>query len=116
MTLPQIMLSGASALFHAKTLSANMTPQTENMNDALGGLGLIHAEALSFALAETMPRPDAQAETKKLCAQAIEAGQELATIAQAAHTSISPATFQATEQMGCAPNQARAFSAAVKAL
>ncbi|MEJ6746912.1 MAG: lyase family protein [Yoonia sp.] len=116
MTLPQIMLSGASALAHAKTLSANMTPQTENMNDALGGLGLIHAEALSFALAETMPRPDAQAETKKLCAQAIETGQELATAALAAHPSISPATFQATEQMGCAPNQARAFTAAVKAL
>ncbi|MDA9265161.1 lyase family protein [bacterium] len=116
MTLPQIMLSGASALFHAKTLSANMTPQTENMNDALGGLGLIHAEALSFALAETMPRPDAQAETKKLCAQAIETGQGLATVAQVAHPSISSATFQATQQMGCAPNQARAFAAAVKAL
>ena len=116
MTLPQIMLSGASALAHAKTLSANMTPQTENMNDALGGLGLIHAEALSFALAETMPRPDAQAETKKLCAQAIETGQELAAIALATHPAISPATFQATEQMGCAPNQARAFTAAVKAL
>ena len=116
MTLPQIMLSSASALAHAKTLSANMTPQTKNMNDALGGLGLIHAEALSFSLAETMPRPDAQAETKKLCAQAIEKGQELATVAQAAHPSISPATFKATEQMGCGPNQARAFAAAVKAL
>jgi 3-carboxy-cis,cis-muconate cycloisomerase len=116
MTLPQIMLSGASALSHAKILSANMTPQIENMNNALGGLGLIHAEALSFALAETMPRPDAQAETKKLCAQAIETGQELATVAQATHPSISPETFQATEQMGVAPNQARAFAAAVKAL
>jgi 3-carboxy-cis,cis-muconate cycloisomerase len=116
MTLPQIMLSGASALSHAKILSANMTPQIENMNNALGGLGLIHAEALSFALAETMPRPDAQAETKKLCAQAIETGQELATVAQATHPSISPETFQATEQMGVAPIQARAFAAAVKAL
>ena len=63
-----------------------------------------------------MPRPDAQAETKKLCAQAIETGQELAAIALATHPAISPATFQATEQMGCAPNQARAFTAAVKAL
>ena len=116
MTLPQIMLSGASALAHTKTLSANMTPQTENMNDALGGLGLIQAEALSFALAETMPRPDAQAETKKLCAQAIETGQELAAIALAAHPTISPATFQATEQMGYAADQAHAFVAAVKAL
>ena len=93
-----------------------MTPQTENMNDALGGLGLIHAEALSFALAETMPRPDAQAETKKLCAQAIETGQELVAIALAAHPAISPATFQATEQMGHAAYQAHAFVAAVKAL
>lgn len=116
MILPQIMLSGASALAHAKTQSANMTPQTENMNDALGGLGLIHAEALSLALAETMPRPDTQAETKKLCAQAIEAGQELAEIALAAHPMISSATFQATEQMGHAADQAYAFVAVFKAL
>jgi len=116
MTLPQIMLSGASALTLAKTLSVTMAPKIENMDDALGGLGLIHAEALSFALSETMPRPDAQVETKKLCTQAIETGQELAVIAQAAHPSISPATFQATDQMGHAPDQARAFAAAVKAL
>ena len=37
-------------------------------------LGLIHAEALSFALAPTLGRAEAQAEVKTLAAQARETG------------------------------------------
>lgn len=116
MVLPQIMLSGSAALEHAKTLSVQMTPKIVQMEAALGGLGLIHAEALSFALAEIMPRPDAQAATKKLCAEAKEKSTDLASLALAAYPAIDPSTFQPADQMGHAPDQARAFAAAVKAL
>jgi 3-carboxy-cis,cis-muconate cycloisomerase len=115
MVLPQIMLSGAAALEHAKTLSVQMTPQIVQMESALDGLGLIHAEALSFALTEFMPRPDAQAATKQLCADAQETGNDLASLALAAYPAISPSTFQPRDQLGHAPDQARAFVSMVKA-
>lgn len=116
MVLPQIMLSGASSLEITKKLGAEMAPRPAHMKDALGGSGLIHAEALSFALAESMPRPDAQTATKELCRTAIETGRDLASVALAAHPSIDPATFQPAKQMGHAPQIARDFAAAVKAL
>jgi 3-carboxy-cis,cis-muconate cycloisomerase len=116
MVLPQIMLSGAAALEHAKTLSVQMTPQIVQMETALAGLGLIHAEALSFALAEIMPRPDAQAATKQLCAEAQETSTDLASLTLVAYPAIAPSTFQSADQLGHAPDQARAFAAAVKAL
>ena len=116
MVLPQIMLSGAAALEHAKTLAAQVTPQTQQMETAIGGHGLIHAEALSFALAEIMPRPDAQAMTKNLCRDTISADSDLPTVALAAYPALDPATFHPSDQMGQAPEQARAFAAAVKAL
>ncbi|MFT4707588.1 MAG: 3-carboxy-cis,cis-muconate cycloisomerase [Ascidiaceihabitans sp.] len=116
MVLPQIMLSGAAALEHAKTLSVQITPQIVQMETALAGLGLIHAEALSFALAEIMPRPDAQAAAKTLCAEAQKTGTDLASLTLAAYPTIDPSIFQPADQMGHAPDQARAFVAAVKAL
>ena len=115
MVLPQIMLSGAAALEHAKTLSVQITPQIVQMETALAGLGLIHAEALSFALAEIMPRPDAQAAAKTLCAEAQKTGTDLASLTLAAYPTIDPSIFQPADQMGHAPDQARAF-VAVKAL
>lgn len=116
MVLPQIMLAGASALEIAKGLTAQLAPQTVQMETALAGLGLIHAEALSFALTDIMSRPEAQAATKKLCLEAHATGRDLATIAMAAYPDISPSIFHPSDQMGNAPDQARAFVAAVKAL
>jgi 3-carboxy-cis,cis-muconate cycloisomerase len=116
MVLPQIMMSGASALELAKGLTAQFEPRTAQMENALGGLGLIHAEALSFALADLMPRPDAQAATKTLCHEAIETGRDLGALAKAAYPKLDPATFQPSAQMGQAPQLARDFVAAVKAI
>ena len=116
MMLPQIMLCGAAALLHAKTLSVQMAPQIVQMETALCGLGLIHAEALSFALTEIMPRPDAQAATKQLCSDAKETGTDLVSLALAAHPALDLSTFQPRDQMGHAADHARAFGVAVKAL
>ena len=71
LTLPQMCAGFGRALLTAQGLADTITPDAARMRAALtGGLGLIHAEALSFALAETMPRPEAQAAVKALTAEA----------------------------------------------
>jgi 3-carboxy-cis,cis-muconate cycloisomerase len=110
MVLPQIVLCAASALTHAKNLCENMAPASDHMAQALGGLGLIHAEALSFALAETMPRPDAQAATKALCKQAQETGVTLGELALQAYPDLPKSVFSVSDQMGQAPTIARNFA------
>lgn len=114
MMIPQIALGAAAGLIHAQKLAKGMSPNVDQMLANLDGAGgTIHAEALSFALAKQMPRPQAQAATKKLCTDALESGQPLATLAVAAYPDIAPATFDPDSQMGDAPNQARAFVNAV---
>ena len=117
MILPQIALGAACGLQHAKALAQGMTPDTARMARNLeGGLGLIHAEALSFALASTLPRPQAQAETKALCRAAQETGTPLEKVARAAHPELPAALFHADQSLGLAPQEARAFAARARAL
>ena len=117
MILPQIALGAACALQHAKTLAQGMTPNTARMAHNLeGGLGLIHAEALSFALASTLPRPQAQAETKALCREAQETGTQLETVARAAYPELPVGLFHPDQSLGLAPQEARAFAARARAL
>lgn len=113
MVLPQIVLCTASALTHAKTVCETLSPQPAKMTDALSGLGLIHAEALSFALAEIMPRPAAQAATKTLCAQAQDTRVPLAELASKAYPDLSKSVFNPGDQMGQAPDIARNFATQV---
>ena len=52
----------------AEGMMAGIAPDAAAMRVQLeGGLGLIHAESLTFALAAQVPRPEAQAEVKALC-------------------------------------------------
>lgn len=81
------------------------------------GLGLIHAEALSFALAAHMPRPDAQARVKTLCAEAMATQTHLRDLVADQHPELETAAlFQATEQLGTAPTEARSFTRQVRAI
>lgn len=117
MILPQIALTAACALQHAKTLSATMAPDTDRMTDTLkGNLGLIHAEALSFALTAKLQRPQAQTVTKALCRQAREEGVELETIARTAYPDLPETLFDPAQSLGLAPQEAQAFVARAKAL
>lgn len=117
MVLPQIALTAACALQHAKALSETMTPSVGKMAATLeGGLGLIHAEALSFVLAAQMPRPQAQAVTKELCKQAQQEGVELKEIALAAYPDLPADLFDPVQSLGLAPQEAQAFVARAKAL
>ncbi|MEP1199207.1 lyase family protein [Tateyamaria sp.] len=110
MVLPQIALSTASSLETARAVMEGLSPQTDQMLRHVEGLGLMHAEALSFALAAQMPRPEAQAATKALVAQAVETGVSLQAVAQAAHPDLADDLFDPVRQMGLAPDAARAFA------
>lgn len=117
MVVPQLSLSLASALTHAKTLSACLTPHPIQMRATLeGNLGLIHAEALSFALAKLMPRPKAQSVTKALCREAQDKSTPLANLAEAAYPALASETFDPAANLGQAPAEARAFAARTRAL
>jgi 3-carboxy-cis,cis-muconate cycloisomerase len=117
MVLPQIALSAACALQHAKALSQGMTPDTDRMARTLeGGLGLIHAEALSFALSARTHRPEAQAQTKALCAAAQQSGTPLETLARAAYPDLPEDLFDPATSLGLAPQEALAFVARARTL
>ena len=117
MVVPQLALSLAAALQQAKTLSAGMRPNPVQMHATLEqSLGLIHAEALSFALAELMPRPEAQAKAKALCLEAREKRIPLQKLAQADYPDLRDAVFDPGQSMGQAPAEALAFAARAKAL
>lgn len=117
MVLPQVCLGAASALSITKALVEEMTPNTEQMAQNLDASnGLIHAEALSFALAQTMPRPDAAQTAKALCKQAITSRSSLETVARAAHSDLPKHLFDAQSQLGHAPAEALAFAARAEAL
>ena len=114
MTVPQLTLGLAAALHHAKKICEGMTPQPDRMQATMdAGLGLIHAEALSFALAQHMPRPEAQAATKALCKEALAQDKNLAILAQAAYPDL---VFDPAAGLGQAPAEARHFAARAKAL
>lgn len=112
MSLGQICMTCARALSAAEELAANITPNTEAMAHNIDdGLGLIYAEALSFALTETMPRPDAQAAVKQLCQQVKSENIPLPELAASAWPDMDfTPLFTPAAQLGDAPRQARNFA------
>ena len=117
MVVPQLSLCLAAALYHAKALTQTMAPHPVQMRAALdGNLGLIHAEALSFALADLMPRPEAQQKTKTLCKEAKDTQVPLAKLALGAYPQLSETVFDPVRQMGQATQEALSFADRVKAL
>ncbi len=112
MAVPQLTLCLASALHHAKTMVSGLTPHPVQMHSALtASLGLIHAEALSFALADTMPRPKAQKITKMLCLEAQEKQVPLADLVAADYPDLAPGIFDPSHQTGHAVTEAETFVA-----
>lgn len=118
LALPQLCLGAAAALEQAGTLAETLAPNPGAMTANLAaGQGLIHAEALSFALTAKLPRPEAQAEVKALCRKVAETGQPLPALAALAHPDLDlSAVFDPARQLGDAPATARRFANAVRAL
>ncbi|MDJ0822255.1 MAG: lyase family protein [Paracoccaceae bacterium] len=114
LTLPQLVLSGAASLNITRDLAQTIAPDTDAMAQTLTDTGgLILAERLSFALAQTLPRPEAQAETKRLCAEARDTGQPLSQLAAQAHPDLPGDLFDPSTALGQAPQEAQAFAKAV---
>ena len=114
--LPQICISVGRALKTAEALLPGISPDTERMALLIDddGLGLIYAEALSFALAAAIPRPEAQRVTKSLCEEARDTATPLRELATRDFPDIDlEALFTPEAQLGTAPEEARAFAAAV---
>ncbi|MEX0316512.1 MAG: adenylosuccinate lyase family protein [Ruegeria sp.] len=112
MCLPQIVLGAGAAGQTARALTERIKPNPDAMQAALDShLGMIHAEALSFALAEHMPRPEAQAATKSLCREATETSMPLRDVVARYWPQIDTARlFDPGEQLGLAPDEARNFA------
>ncbi|RMH42750.1 MAG: adenylosuccinate lyase family protein [Alphaproteobacteria bacterium] len=72
LSLPQILMASGQAVRLAADIAAVLEPNARAMRCGLDpdGLGLVHAERIAFALAERMPRPEAQAAVKSLAAEA----------------------------------------------
>ncbi|WP_134679067.1 class-II fumarase/aspartase family protein [Paracoccus ravus] len=108
LSLPQLCISTGRALALAEQVIASLSPDADAMARNLNaGGGLIHAEALSFALARHMPRPEAQARIKELCAEAIRAGGSLPDLVRRDF----PDLDLAIGSLGTAPSEARDFAA-----
>lgn len=112
MCLPQIVLGAASAARTADKLTTALAPDATRMARALASEGgQIHAEALSFALARQMPRPEAQAAVKALCQEATNSDADLCDLVARDWPDLDASgIFDPARQMGLAPTAARNFA------
>ncbi len=112
LSLGQMIMATARSLSCAQELTQTITPNAAKMRQNLEGeIGLIYAEALSFALANHMPRPQAKEAVKSLCTKAGETGTHLATLAKSTWPEIEFGTlFTAAQQLGLAPHDAEEFA------
>ena len=114
LAMPQIVLAAASGVQLTQKIVPGIKPNPKALARAFDS-GLIHSEALSFALADIMARPEAQAATKSLAIRAINTETPLKQLAQEAWPDLDiQSIFEPGTQMGDAPNAARAFAAAVR--
>jgi 3-carboxy-cis,cis-muconate cycloisomerase len=107
LTLPQLCISTGRALTLTTDLIPRITANPAAMAAGLAADGsLIRAEALTFALATRMPRPEAAAAVKALAAR-VRAGEgDLIRLARAAWPDLI-----VPDGLGTAPDEARAFAA-----
>lgn len=118
LSLPQICIGTGRALALAGDLTGTVRPEAARMRAALDdGLGLIFAEALTFALTARMPRPEAAAAVKALCREARASGTSLTALTARDHPGTDWAALLTPEaQLGLAPGEARAFAEAARAV
>ena len=117
MSLPQLCLTAGSALILSGTMIAGLAPnaaalsaQIQNTDD------MILAEAITFALAHKMPRPDAADRLKAMVNEALAQDTRLLEIVKSQHPDLDLAQFEPAKQLGSAPHFARDFAARVSSL
>jgi 3-carboxy-cis,cis-muconate cycloisomerase len=110
LSLPQLCISTSRMVSLANALVDSLVPDKIAMVRLLeDGLGLIHAEALSFALAEQMPRPDAMAAVKEMCQEAQRTESPLLDIARLRFPGTDWPAKLARRGLGQAPGEAMTF-------
>jgi 3-carboxy-cis,cis-muconate cycloisomerase len=112
LVLPGLVLAAGKSAALLGEIVPQVTPDRAAMAARLEDpLGLIHAEALSFALTQVMPRPEAQAEVKRLAGEAKTAARALLDLVAAAHPDLD---LSGLASFGQAPAEARAFACAAR--
>jgi 3-carboxy-cis,cis-muconate cycloisomerase len=115
LTLPQICILTGRMLALADETLRSLGPDPAAMARLLDdGTGLIHAEALSFALGARMPRPKAQDAVKAMCAEAAATGTALTELAAERFPGTDWNALVRASGLGQAPAEARAFAARVR--
>lgn len=110
LTVPQLCISTGAALARAVDLAPRITPNPAGLTRVLDGdAGTIHAEALTFALAARMPRPEAEKQVKSLIARALETGTDLRALAAREWPGLD-----VPMSLGTATQDARAFAEAAR--
>ncbi len=105
LSLPQMVLLTGRALTAAGEAVGGLEPDAAAMQRAIrADGGVAFAEALAFALADTMPRPKAQKAVAGLCRQALDTGTPLADLAAEAYPDADlAAVFHAGSALGTGP-------------
>jgi len=117
LVLPQLVLAAGKSAAVLREVAAQVTPDRAAMAARLDAPpGLIHAEALSFALARAMPRPEAQAEVKRLAGVAEASGRSLRDLLAETHPAVALPPLRGPETLGMAPSEARGFARAARAI
>lgn len=113
LSLPQVCILTGRIISLTEALVPRIVPDPVAMARAIeADGGVIHAEAISFALAETMPRPEAQAAVKALCQRALQGEGRLIDLVAAAYPGRDWTGWLARQGLGQAPSDARAFARA----
>ena len=113
LSLPPLVMAAGRAVALAADLVTGARPNADAMAAELNDpLGLIDAEAYSFALSAHLPRPEAQSKIKALCIEAQSSGTPLADLIARDHPGLRP---DPATRFGQAPAEARAFADAVAA-
>lgn len=110
--LPQMCMACSRALQIALHLMRELQPDAAAMQANLEGrYGLVFAEAISFQLAQSMPRAEAQSRVKELCKQAVQRDANLVDLASARFPDVDFSdSCVAKNLLGDAPEQSRAFA------
>ena len=116
--LPTICMASARALAQSTSLVQELRPDPDAMlANLLGDQQLVFAEAISFELAKTMPRPQAQAEVKRLCTEVRNGAGSLVELVERQYPDVDWSSVTTpTAQLGDAPRQAARFVARVSKL
>jgi 3-carboxy-cis,cis-muconate cycloisomerase len=116
LTLPPLAAATARAVAVLGDLARGLEVRAPAMVHHLDDpLGLIHAEAISFALAPSLGRAEAQAQVKALAKQARLTGTPLPELVTRAHPGTTLPELTPPAALGTAPRAARAFAGAARA-